>query len=57
VSSYFEESYYEFTQQMGRTAGVIAESAERFHRGEEIFAILGGAIARQFELHCTGTAE
>lgn len=46
---YFEEAHQVFTESMPRTASVIRDSSERFV-GSSVLAVLGGAIARQFEL-------
>ncbi len=49
VREYFEEANDSFRGDMPRTAHVIRETSERFV-GSAALAILGGAIARQFEL-------
>lgn len=49
VQGYFETAHSAFLDEMPRTAGVIRETSERFV-GSAALAVLGGAIARQFEL-------
>jgi hypothetical protein len=57
VRNYFEQSYHDFTKQMSKTTEIIAESAQRYHRGRESLAVLGGAIALRFEMDCSGIDE
>lgn len=47
---YFERVYQEFQQETPRTAAVISESAARYIGSQVGLAVLGGAVARQFEL-------
>lgn len=49
VQGYFEAAHGAFLVEMPRTASVIRETSQRFV-GSATLAVLGGAIARQFEL-------
>lgn len=49
VREYFEEANDSFREAMPRTVNVIHESSKRFV-GSTALAVLGGAVARQFEL-------
>ncbi len=49
VQAYFEESYRDFHEVTPRAAAVIHESAQRY-TGLASLSVLGGAIARRFEL-------
>lgn len=48
VTEYFEQAQANFLHETPRTAGVISESASRYY--DPRFAVLGGAVARQFEI-------
>ena len=53
VENYFEQAYTEFVEETPHTAEVISETVSSFYPGMARAAILGGAIARRFELDCT----
>lgn len=53
VNNYFLKIHEEFAVQMPNTAEVIIESAGRFTNKSD-YVRLGSAIARQFELDCSG---
>lgn len=50
VRAYFEDAHDAFHEHMPRTAHVIHEISQRRFVGYAVLAVLGGAIARQFEL-------
>ncbi len=56
LDEYMESSVESFTADMPRTREVIERSARRFHGHLTVYAMLGAAMSRQFELACVDPA-